>query len=124
MPTLTWPYAHLLINHFPVVLTTLGLATTVGGVLFGRRWLWLYSMGMLTLAALIVYPVHFTGDQADHALRDPWYIKRGVIDAHDNAAGIAMIIILIAGVVSAYGWWRALKRRDSAQRLCARTLMN
>jgi len=23
-----------------------------------------------------------------------------------------MIIILIAGVVSAYGWWRALRRRD------------
>jgi hypothetical protein len=69
-------------------------------------------MGTLTIAGLIVYPVHFTGDQADHALRDPWYIKSGVIDAHDNAAGIAMVIILVAGVVSAYGWWRALKRRD------------
>jgi hypothetical protein len=60
----------------------------------------------------VVYPVHFTGDQADHALRDPWYIKRGVIDTHDDAAGIAMVIILIAGAVGAYGWWRALKRRD------------
>lgn len=114
MPTLTWPYAHLLINHFPVVLATMGLAAAIGAVLLRRRGLWLYAMGTLTMAGLVVYPVHFTGDQADHALRDPWYIKRGVIDAHDNAAGIAMIIILIVGVLSAYGWWRALRRRDEA----------
>jgi len=112
MPPLTWPYVHLLINHFPVVLTTMGLAAAVGALALGRRGLWLYAMGTLTVAALIVYPVHFTGDQADHALRDPWYIKRGVIDAHDDAAGVAMVIILIAGAFSAYGWWRALKRRD------------
>jgi len=114
MPTLTWPYVHLLINHFPVVLTTMGLIAALGGFVLGRRGLWLYAMGTLTVAGLIVYPVHFTGDQADHALRDPWYIKGGVIDAHDNAAGIAMVIILVAGVVSAYGWWRALQRRDEA----------
>lgn len=112
MPTLTWPYVHLLINHFPVVLTTMGLVAAIGALLLRRRGLWLYAMGTLTMAALVVYPVHFTGDEADHALRDPWYIQRGVIDAHDDAAGIAMIIILIAGVVSAYGWWRALRRRD------------
>ena len=69
-------------------------------------------MGTLTIAGLSIYPVHFTGDEAEHALHDPWYIKRGVIDAHDNAAGIAMTIVLIAGVVSAYGWWRALKQRE------------
>lgn len=114
MPTLTWPYAHLLINHFPVVLTTMGLIAALGGLVKGRRGLWLYAMGTLTIAGLIVYPVHFTGDQADHALRDPWYIKSGVIDAHDDAAGIAMAIILVAGAVSAYGWWRALKRHDEA----------
>lgn len=90
----------------------MGLIAALGALVSGRRGLWLYAMGTLTVAALIVYPVHFTGDQADHTLRDPWYIKRGVIDAHDNAAGIAMYIILIAGVFSAYGWWRALKRRD------------
>jgi uncharacterized membrane protein len=112
MPTLTWPYTHLLINHFPVVLTVVGLIVAVCAMVSGRRGLWLYAMGTLTAAALIVYPVHFTGDQADHALRDPWYIKRGVIDAHDTAAGVAMVIILVAGVFSAYGWWRALKRRE------------
>lgn len=112
MPTLTWPYAHLLINHFPVVLSVVGLVVALGALATSRRTLWLYAMGTLTAAGLIVYPVHFSGDEAKDALHDAWYIKRGVIDAHDNAAGIAMAIILIAGAVSAYGWWRALKRQD------------
>ncbi len=112
MPTLTWPYVHLLINHFPVVLTSMGLIAAIGALILGRRGLWLYAMGTLTVAGLSVYPVHFTGDQADHALRDPWYIQQGVIDAHDDAAGIAMFVILIVGAFSAYAWWRALKRRE------------
>jgi uncharacterized membrane protein len=112
MPTFTWPYVHLLINHFPVVLTVVALIAALGAAITNRRALWLNAMGMLTAAGLLVYPVHFTGDEAKDALHDPWYIKRGVIDAHDNAAGIAVTIILIAGVIAAYGWWRALKRRD------------
>ena len=107
---LSWPYAHLIINHFPVVLSVAALAVTALAILLGKRGLWLTAMGSLTAAGLFVYPVHFTGDKADHALRDPWYIRSGAIEAHDNAAGIAMIVILIAGAFAAYAWWRSLKR--------------
>jgi uncharacterized membrane protein len=107
---LSWPYAHLIINHFPVVLSIAALTVTVLAMLLGKRGLWLTAMGALTAAGLFVYPVHFTGDKADHALRDPWFVRSGAIEAHDNAAGIAMIVILIAGAFAAYAWWRSLKR--------------
>jgi len=106
----SWPYAHLLINHFPVVLSISALAVTVLALILGRRGLWLTAMGALTAAGLFVYPVHFTGDKADNALNDPWYIGSGVIDKHDDAATIAMWVILIAGIFAAYSWWRSLKR--------------
>jgi uncharacterized membrane protein len=107
---MSWPYAHLLINHFPVVLSISALAVTVLALILRRRGLWLTAMGALTAAGIFIYPVHFTGDQADHALNDPWYIAPGVIDKHDNAATIAMWVILIAGIFAAYSWWRSLKR--------------
>ena len=107
---LSWPYAHLLINHFPVVLSVAALAVTVLALILGRRGLWLTAMGALTTAGLFIYPVHFTGDQADHALNDPWYIKPGTIEAHDSAAGIALWVILIVGAFAAYSWWRSTKR--------------
>jgi len=112
MPALTWPYVHLLINHFPVVLTVVAFVVALGAVITNRRALWLNAMAMLTAAGLVIYPVHFTGDEAHDALHDAWYIKHSMIDAHDDAAGIAMTIVLIVGAIAAYGWWRALKRRE------------
>src|SRR6266571_5298017 len=106
----SWPYTHLLINHFPVVLSISALAVPVLALILGRRGLWLTAMGTLTAAGAVVYPVFFTGGKADDALNDPWYIHPGTIDAHDNAAEIAMIVILIVGAFAAYSWWRSLKR--------------
>jgi hypothetical protein len=92
------------------VLSVSALAVAVLALLLGRRGLWLTAMGALTAAGLFVYPVHYTGDKADHALKDPWFIRTGAIEAHDNAAGIAMIVILLAGAFAAYSWWRSLKQ--------------
>src|SRR5437870_10219276 len=104
---ISWPYAHLLINHFPVVLSVFALATALLALIVRRRGLWLTTMGALTMAGIFVFPVHFTGDQADKALGDPWYIAHGTIEAHDTAAGIAMYVILVVGVFAAYSWWRS-----------------
>ena len=106
----SWPYAHLMLNHFPVVLSVCSLGVTVLALILKRRGLWLTAMGALTVAGAFAYPVHFTGDKADHALRDPWFIRSGAIEAHDNAATIAMIVILMAGAFAAYSWWRSLTR--------------
>ena len=107
---LSWPYAHLLINHFPVVLSVSALAVALLALLLKHRGLWLTAMGALTAAGVFIYPVRFTGKQADQALNDPWYIKHGTIEAHDSAAGYAMYMILIVGAFAAYSWWRSLKR--------------
>jgi hypothetical protein len=112
MPTLTWPYVHLLVNHFPVVLATMAFFAVIGALITNRRGLWLYAMGTMTVAGIIIYPIHFSGDEASHALRSTWYIQRDLIHAHDDAAGITMLLTLLVGAVCAYGWWRALKRRE------------
>ena len=112
--TLSWPYAHLLINHFPVVLSVSALGVAILALLLGRRGLWLTAMGTLAVAGAFVYPVRFTGDKADHALNDPWYIRPGTIEAHDTAGGYAMWVILIVGVFAAWSWWRSLKKPTEA----------
>jgi uncharacterized membrane protein len=107
---ISWPYAHLLLNHFPVVLSVSGLVVALLALVMNRRGLWQGAMAALTVAGLFVFPVHLTGDKADQAMRDPWYVSRGAIEAHDNAASIAMYVILIVGAFAAYSWWRSLKR--------------
>jgi uncharacterized membrane protein len=107
---ISWPYAHLLINHFPVVLSVSALAVAILALLFKRRQLWLTSMGALAVAGAFIYPVHLTGVEADEALHDPWYVQSGVIESHEDAATIAMYVILVVGAFAAYSWWRSLKR--------------
>ncbi len=111
---MSWPYLHLLINHFPVVLSAAALTVTILALLLNRRGLWLTAMGALTAAGVFVYPVFFTGNKADHALNDPWYIHPGVIEAHDAAALWAVWVIVIAGAFAAYSWWRSLKKPAEA----------
>ncbi len=111
---LTWPYAHLLLNHFPVVLSVSALSVAILALLLKRRGLWLTAMGALTVAGVFVYPVHLTGVEADEALGDPWYIQSGVIGSHEDAALWAMWVILIAGAFATYSWWRSLKRPAEA----------
>lgn len=107
---MSWPYTHLLINHFPVVLSSAALVAAILALILGRRGLWLTAMAALTTAGLFVYPVFLTGDEADEALHDPWYIQRGAIEAHNAAAEWALWAILLVGVFAAYSWWRSLKR--------------
>jgi uncharacterized membrane protein len=107
---ISWPYVHLLINHFPVVLSIAALSVAILALLLNRRALWQTAMAGLTAAGVFIYPVHFSGNQADHALNDPWYVHPGTIEAHDKAAGFAMWVFLIVGAFAAYGWWRSLKR--------------
>lgn len=108
--TISWPYIHLLINHFPVVLSVAALSVAILALILNKRGLWLAAMAALTAAGLFIYPVHFSGNEADHALKDPWYIQPGTIEAHDKAAGFAMWVILIVGAFAAYCWWKSLKR--------------
>jgi hypothetical protein len=107
---MNWPYIHTLINHFPIILTVVGCAVLVLALITNRRGVWLYALATLTLSGLSVYPVHFTGDQAAHALQHTWYVVRDMVEAHDHAAGPAMMSILAMGAASAYAWWRMLRR--------------
>jgi uncharacterized membrane protein len=107
---LSWPYAHLLINHFPVVLSVSALGVASLALLLDRRGLWLTAMGALTVAGAFVYPVHVTGMEADKALKNPWYVHPGAIESHEDAGTLAMYVILVVGVFAAYSWWRSLKR--------------
>src|SRR5438552_11162489 len=110
MPTLTWPYVHIAINHFPIILTIVGTAVLALAIVRGNRGTWLYALATLTLAGISVSLVFFTGDQAADVVRDTWYIVRDAVREHNDAAWWALVSLLAAGVASGYAWWWMLRR--------------
>jgi uncharacterized membrane protein len=104
-----WAHIHILINHFPVVLVTTGALATILAVVLQRRGVWLYATVSLTLAGITVIPTYFTGQPADHALNDPWYVAKGAIDTHEQAAKISAILTVLAALVAVVAWRRLVR---------------
>jgi uncharacterized membrane protein len=123
MTPITWPYIHITINHFPIVLSTMGLVAAVFAVIRKKRGIWLYTMATMTVAGLSVYPTYLSGDKADEFLHDPWYITTATIDAHNASANWALAVLLLTGAICAYSWWRALRYRDEPIPRFIRTLV-
>lgn len=109
-----WPHLHLMVNHFPIVLTLLGTAAAILALLTGRRVVWLYAVATLTLAGISVGPAFITGDQAGDVVHTWPHANRQVIHAHEEAADTALWVVLAMGVCAAYAWWR-LARMDGTE---------
>ncbi len=107
-----WPHAHLVLNHFPIILAVMGAAATVLALIRHWRGVWLYAVASLTLMGLSAYPAVFTGQRADHQLNDPWYIVHGTIDRHEEAAELSMWIMIATGLIALYAWWQATHQAD------------
>ena len=101
-----WPHVHLMINHFPVILTVVGTAVLLLAFLRPRRGIWLHAAATLTLAGLSAYPTFFSGDEAADVMKHKWYVVPDMIQAHDNAASITVWVLLVMGGFAAYAWWR------------------
>jgi uncharacterized membrane protein len=98
-----------MLNHFPVILAVTGALAVLLAIVRGQRGIWLYATVSLTLAAVTVIPTYFTGQPAEHALNRPWYIARGAIHAHEDAAKIAALIVVLAGLVALFAWRRLVR---------------
>lgn len=114
---LTWPHMHLLINHFPIILSVMGAAAVIFALIMRYHGVWQYGVASLFLMGLSAYPTFFTGGKADDALHDPWYIVRGSIDKHQEAAEVAMWVMIATGIVALYAWWRSLPRNNDRRAL-------
>lgn len=107
--TVDWPLVHITINHFPIILTVMGTAALLLASLRGQRASWLYGTISLAMAAVTVIPTYFTGGPAERGLNRPWYVARGAIHSHEDAARIAAILVVVAGLVAVVAWRRLVR---------------
>jgi uncharacterized membrane protein len=104
-----WDHIHIMINHFPVILAVMGAVVALLGVLRGRRGVWMYATASLTLAGLTAVATYFSGRAAEDVVRHAWYIGRGSIHTHEDAALVATIATAVAALVAAVAWRRLVR---------------
>ena len=104
-------YLHIVANHFPIILCVVGTLAALIALGVQKRGLWVYASASIALAGLLVYPVLFTGGQAEKIVEKRWYASREAIRAHEQAPERATWVTLAAGVIAAYAWFRAARPR-------------
>ena len=100
---------HLMLNHFPVILSMLGAAASVIALLTRRRGVLLYALVTLTLAGLSSYPALRSGHAAAELLEDRWYVDDDQIDVHHDSGERTHLILLATGIICAVALWRTLR---------------
>jgi hypothetical protein len=98
---------HLMVNHVPVLAGILGTLLVIAATFWRRRILWLGGTASLVIAALSFYPVQWTGGNAEHEDMKRWYVQHDAVHEHEEAAEQSLWVVLLAGGVAAYAFWRA-----------------
>jgi uncharacterized membrane protein len=91
---------HLLLNHFPVILSITGTGFLVAAFLFKKQHLKFGSMLILIVAALFTYPAFQTGEGAEHDIESIVGVSETAIERHEEIASTGMTVILITGAIA------------------------
>ncbi|MFN0138735.1 MAG: hypothetical protein ACKVQW_01445 [Pyrinomonadaceae bacterium] len=96
-------HIHLLLNHFPVIGTIIGIALLVLGFFTKSDAIKRASLAVVFGIALLTIPVYLTGEPAEERVEKSVGVSKALIEEHEDAAMPALIAIEVTGVVALIG---------------------
>lgn len=90
-------HLHLILNHFPIIGTLIALGILTYAVFFKKQELSKAALVIIVLMAIIAIPVFKTGEAAEETVENIPGVLESAIEAHEEAAELAMIFMEIGG---------------------------
>ncbi|HEU4642452.1 MAG TPA: DUF2231 domain-containing protein [Gemmatimonadaceae bacterium] len=103
-------HVHLLLNHFPVIGTIIGLALLAIGWARRNDALVRASLWLFAALALVAVVVYLTGEPAEDAVKHTAGFSDTIAERHEDAALIALIALGAFGVGALGVLWRFRRR--------------
>ena len=100
------PHQHLLLNHFPIIGTFIGLGLFLAGLIAKKEDLKKASLVIFSLMALFAIPAYTSGHAAFAVIQNDPGLSQTAVDAHQGAALIAFVLIEITGAFAGLGLWQ------------------
>ena len=98
-------HLHLVLNHFPIIGTVIGLGLFVVSCARKHDDLKRASLLVLAAVALLALPTFFSGIGAQAAIRRDPDVSAVLIERHEGAAILALVFMEIAGALALVGLW-------------------
>ncbi|MEW6307020.1 MAG: hypothetical protein AB1705_26445 [Verrucomicrobiota bacterium] len=100
---MNWPYAHLVLNHVPVLGTLFVFLLLLTGAWRKSEELLRLSLWWFVALTVVSIPIKFTGDFAFEALgKEPW-VDQAVAKRHEESADQATAGVFVLGIAAATG---------------------
>lgn len=99
-------HVHLLLNHFPIIVTILGLLLIAVAVWRNNDYLARVALAFFVGGALSALPTYLTGDSAEHTVMHLPGVTKDAIETHSDAALISAIFVGLLGAFALWSLWR------------------
>jgi uncharacterized membrane protein len=96
-------HLHLLLNHFPIIVTLVGFLVLLWSVARGSEEVKKTALGLLVLGAVLTLPTYLTGEPAEDLVVGLPGVSKTDIERHQEAAGIAAGSLAAVGVAALAG---------------------
>lgn len=107
-------HLHMLVNHFPIVGTILGLLVLIGGLFLKNNSVKNTSYCLFVVAAIFAFFSMATGDGAEKLVEDMPSVGHKIIHEHEELAEKFAIVLYLLGVVSIIGLITSIKKHPKA----------
>src|SRR5439155_654794 len=106
-----FPHLHLLLNHFPIIGTIVGLGLFFSSVIVKNEDIQLSSLVVFVAMALLTIPAFITGVGAQEKIVGDAGISNDVIQRHEGSAELAVWFMEITGALAVIALWQSPRRR-------------
>lgn len=95
-----WIHAHLVVNHFPIVLSVLASLAALAAAVTGRENAWRYAVVTGLLAGLAAPIAFLTGQRAEEVAESLPGLAEEAIETHEHWGLYALIALGIGGLLA------------------------
>jgi uncharacterized membrane protein len=93
-------HLHLLLNHFPIIGTLLGVGVMAYGYLTSSEQVKKAALWTWAAMALVAIPVFLTGEPAEESVEGIASVSESLIEEHEEAATVAIWLMEALGLLS------------------------
>jgi uncharacterized membrane protein len=111
---LNFAYLHLLLNHFPVIGTIVGLGLFLLGLFEKHHPMRRAALILFAVLAFVTIPVFISGVGAQVALRKTG-VSNALVQRHEGAAMLALTFMEMTGAAAVVGLWELYRMARPAR---------
>jgi uncharacterized membrane protein len=112
---MTDAHLHLVVNHFPIIGTILGLGILIAGILLKNTTVKNVSYVLFVVAAIFAAFSMGTGEGAEEMVEDMPDIGKKIIHDHEEIAEKLALVLYVLGVISLLGLYTNIKNHTKAK---------